>query len=290
MRTGNTPDRRYVAAASLICLTAAYLTSCGYVGEPLPPSLRIPAKVTDLRAVEYGDKILVEFTVPAMTTDGVALTHLDAVTLLVGAIYPNFDLAQFVAQRASQIAIPAEKPGPTTQELSARDWVGKEIVLVVQTTGPKGRKSDFSNLKTLRVIEPLAQPPPPNLEAVPGGIQLAWQSPYPQFRVFRRGPNDKEPAVIAATAKPEYRDDTVDVGKKYEYFIQAVQDDATSVISGTREITPKKFPPAVPTGLAAVAGSSSIELTWEPGTGTRTWADISSIAPPAMESSRRSPI
>jgi len=51
-----------VRIAVIILAGAAGFTGCGYIGEPLPPALNIPSRVTDLRAVEFGDKILAEWT------------------------------------------------------------------------------------------------------------------------------------------------------------------------------------------------------------------------------------
>ena len=42
--------RRWLVAAA----AAALLAGCGYIGDPLPPLLNIPARVTDLTAVQRG--------------------------------------------------------------------------------------------------------------------------------------------------------------------------------------------------------------------------------------------
>ena len=52
---------------------ALCLFGCGYPGEPLPPLLNIPQRVTDLAAVERGSKIIVQFTVPKLTTESVVI-------------------------------------------------------------------------------------------------------------------------------------------------------------------------------------------------------------------------
>ncbi len=58
-------------AAALFCIF--WLAGCAYLGPPKPPALDIPTRITDLRAAEYGDKILVQFTIGALDTDGLAL-------------------------------------------------------------------------------------------------------------------------------------------------------------------------------------------------------------------------
>ena len=51
-------------------ILALLVTGCGYVGDPLPPALNIPVPVADLNAVQRGDQIIIQFTVPQMTTEG----------------------------------------------------------------------------------------------------------------------------------------------------------------------------------------------------------------------------
>jgi len=61
---------------------AAVLSGCGYVAGPLPPLANIPARVTDLAAVQRGGKLIVQFTVPQLTTEG---RHHQAVTVVRSA-------------------------------------------------------------------------------------------------------------------------------------------------------------------------------------------------------------
>jgi len=57
-----------LASASVAVAWTALMAGCGYPGEPKPPTLEIPSRVIDLRAAEYGSNILVEFTLPPLTT------------------------------------------------------------------------------------------------------------------------------------------------------------------------------------------------------------------------------
>ena len=60
------------------------LCGCGYIGDPLPPALNMPQKVTDLRVVESGESIVVEFTAPDRTTEDLPLTRLGEIELRMG--------------------------------------------------------------------------------------------------------------------------------------------------------------------------------------------------------------
>jgi len=238
-----------------------WLAGCAYVGEPKPPALDIPARVTDLRAAEYGDKIIVEFTIGPLTTEGLALTGLRAVELRAAA-----------GASPQILPLSAKGPGAVNYEFPARDWVGRQVTLTVRATGPKGKTSEWSNPVALAVGVPLATPA--NLEAlaVPQGVRLTWlgsfgAEPAGRYRIFR-GAGEAMPERLAESDKPEYVDAAVDFGAPYRYYVQALVGELRqSEISAIAGVTPlDTFPPAVPAGLTAVAGVNSIELAWDRNT------------------------
>ena len=244
-----------IRAVAVCCIL--WLSGCAYVGAPKPPALDIPARITDLRAAEYGDKILVQFTIGALTTDGLALTSVRAVEVQVtGGDSPRMLHAQ------------AKGPGPVADEFPAKDWVGKQVTLMVRATGPKGKASDWSNPVTLAVGEPLATPADFKAVSDPKGVRLTWSGEAGgRYRIFR-GAGDAMPQRLAESDKPEYVDTAVDFGSPYRYFVQALAGELRqSGISAIVGVTPADaFPPAVPAGLMAVAGVNSIELSWQPNT------------------------
>jgi hypothetical protein len=246
-------------AALLFCIL--WLAGCAYIGPPKPPALDIPTRITDLRAAEYGDQILVQFTIGTLTTDGLALKSVKAVELQVaGGGSPNM------------LQVPAKMPGPVDHEFPAKDWVGKQVTLLVRAIGPKGKASDWSNPVVLTVGVPLATPA--DLKAVPDpkGVRLTWVDSFGseaggRYRIFR-GLGDAMPQRLAESDKPEYLDTAVAFGSPYRYFVQALVGELRqSEISAVMSVTPADtFPPAVPAGLMAVAGVNSIELAWQPNT------------------------
>ena len=249
-----------IRAVALCCIF--WLSGCAYVGAPKPPALEIPTRIADLRAAEYGDQILVQFTIGALTTDGLALTSVKAVELQV---------AGGGAQQT--LRVPAKAPGAVDYEFPANDWVGRQVTLMVRASGPKGKASDWSNPVTLSVGVPLATPD--NLKAVsdPKGVRLTWSDTLSslgseagaRYRIFR-GTGDAMPQRLAESDKAEYLDTAVDFGSSYRYFVQALVGELRqSEISAIVGVTPADtFPPAVPVGLMAVAGVNSIELAWQP--------------------------
>lgn len=240
---------------------------CGYVGEVVPPSLQIPAQITDLRALEYGDRILVEFTVPQLTTDGVTLKRLNGVRLWIGPIIPNFNTDRW-APGANEIDVPQAQPGAGKQEIPARNWIGREVVLAARAAGPKGRLSAWSNLVVLQVEPPVPQPQDLKAEATAEGVRLSWRAPAPGFRVYR-AEKDQPFSALADSNQPEYVDATAQFGTLYRYIVQGLNGKAQSEATAPVSITPVDvFPPAVPAGLAAAATANTIELTWERNTET----------------------
>jgi hypothetical protein len=227
---------------------AVFLTGCGYVGDPLPPALNIPVAVADLRAVQRGDKLVVDFTAPLLTTDDMGLTAISAAEVRVGD---------------DVVPVVAPKPGDAAHfELPARQWAGRESPVRVLLVGPKGQRSFESNVVTLRMREPVPTPGDVKAEAHPEGVRVSWRPPVAgvatQYRVRR------EPASEATVEMPEFIDRSVEVGKPYGYSVVAVIDKAESLPSAFVSVTPRDaFPPPAPANVTAIAGVNSIELNWD---------------------------
>ena len=247
-------------------LLTVLLSACGYIGDPLPPALNIASPIRDLRVVEYGDRLLVAFTIPPLTTEGLAIKKVGTVDLRIGTGKNPFKIEEW-ADTAQEVPVTADKTGPVAAEISAAGWVGKEVVVAARVVNPKGRPSAWSNLAVLSVIPPIPPPADIKAESAPQGARLTWTSPERTFRVFRRGPAEKQPVLLGTPDANDYTDATAQFGTAYDYLVQAVRDKAESVISAPVPLTPKDvFPPAAPSGLAAVPGIGSIELVWERNT------------------------
>src|SRR5579864_6175394 len=256
--------------ATLLCAAGCVLVAgCGSVGEPLYPALNIPQRVGDLVAVERGDQIAIYFTIPALTTEGLAVRAIGSVDLRIGINPPNgFNVDQWAAG-AKKIDTPApSQPGPVRLQIPAREFIGKEILAAVRVGNNRGRMSTWSNVVVVNVETPLKKPSDFEARPSPEGVRLTWSAPNENsFRIFRRADQEKEPSVLTTADKPEYVDTSTEYGKPYEYYVQAIHEKAESDAAGPAAITPKDiFPPAVPTGLSASAGVAAIELAWERNT------------------------
>src|ERR1035438_1398992 len=100
------PSGRYTRNFMRRFLTAlaAVLSGCGYVAGPLPPLANIPARVTDLAAVQRGGKLIVQFTVPQLTTEGVTIKQSPSFDLRIGPGPDPFSGPQW-ASEAKRIQI-----------------------------------------------------------------------------------------------------------------------------------------------------------------------------------------
>lgn len=263
---------RSVWALSSVAMFAA---GCGYVGEPLPPSLNIPEAVADFSAVERGESIILEFTTPKMTTDGVVLSRLGEIDIRAGlASGSTFDIAEWEAS-SKTIASPPPEKGHIRVRAPVKPWIGAEVILGVRVAGPKRRFSRWSNLVTLHVTEPLSQPTGLSAAPVRSGVKVSWNPndsrPGLAFRVFRKAPGQESATLAARIESLEWVDSQTEYGKTYEYSVQAifgsVAPEPESEISGPVAISPQDlFEPAAPQGLTAQPGAGTIELTWERNT------------------------
>ncbi len=98
--------------------------------------------ITDLRGLEYGPNVLVEFTAPTMTTEGLPLKSYKLEVFIGPSVNPfSFDTW---AAGATKFEVPPGL-GTISAEQPVKGWVGKEITVGVRAVGPKGRPSGWSN-------------------------------------------------------------------------------------------------------------------------------------------------
>jgi len=247
------------------------LGGCGYVGPVQPPSLAIPMRVTDLRAGEFGDKIIADFTIPPLTTEGLPLKGVRSVDVYAGVAPNPFNDAAYVAGAKRYQVTAATGPGPLTQEIPIADWIGKTVMVRVRATGPKGKTSGWSNFVVVPVEAALAQPADVKAENLPTGIGITWHGPAGAHYHLYRAAGGDGPMPLDTVNDPNYLDTTIEFGTSYQYFVETFQGDLQrSVTAATQPILREDtFAPSVPAGLTAEPGTNSIELSWERNTDAR---------------------
>jgi len=253
-----------------MCLAVA-LAGCGYVGDTLPPALSRPELVRDLAAVERGSNIVIQFTLPKITTEGITLkggADRD-IELRAGAPPVPFNMDTWV-RTSARVAVPQDMPLARV-EVPAAPYYGKTVDIAVNVHGPGGRTVGWSQFVILPVVPAL--PTPEGLEAsdAPDAIHLEWRAAAPEFRIFRKLVADPNWMQIGTSTKPSYTDGTITYGKTYQYIVQSIRKTdntyAESELSDVKTFQPvDKFPPAVPAGVSTVPGTRSIELVWDRNT------------------------
>lgn len=239
------------------------LSSCGYIGAPLPPTLDIPLAVKDLRATQQGAKVIINFTKPVLNTDGIVPREIASIELRAGRANEGDFNVDAWAPSAKAIETPEGTGAAVKVELRAEDWAGQEVVIAVRTQGHRRRFSGWSNFVVIPVIQPLQPPAQLVAKSDPAGVALSWQAAdQSEYRVFRGD------ALLGKIKEPAYLDATAEVGKSYSYSVQSFRilndrQQAESLLTKPVEIAVvDTFAPAIPAGLGIIAGSASIELSW----------------------------
>jgi fibronectin type 3 domain-containing protein len=234
-------------ATLMAAASCMLLYGCGTVGEPMYPSLNIPVRITDLRVSEHANALVIDFTIPQLTTDGVTVKTVRGVDLRVGE---------------REVAVDKDRPGPVHVQTPVEGLAGQEVLVHVRLIGAKGKASDWSNPVTIAVVAPLATPAQLKAEGVPEGVKVTWSATGENhFRVYRL--EEK----IGESDTPEYVDKTTEYGKTYQYSVQGVNGAAESNLSEPVPFTTQDtFAPAVPAGLTASPGINSVELAWDRNT------------------------
>ena len=262
--------RGHTPAVLTLLLAALLSSSCGYVGEPLPPALHIPQRVADLSAIERGGRIHVQFTLPTHTTESLDIRKPVRIELRVGWAGQPFDRASWEAGAKSFADIPADQ-STVKYDLPAAEWIGKDVVLAVRIFGANGRTAGWSNLFTLSVVPPLAAPEHLQAVDVREGVRLTWQGEAPRYRIYRRAGEEPNAKPIGETERPEYNDNATDYGTPYHYSVEGFRtggdihllSDLPAEVTITTHDT---YAPPVPAGVAAVPSIGSIELMWDRST------------------------
>jgi hypothetical protein len=261
------PERLLSAGLSAALAVVLLCGGCGYIGDPLPPLANIPEHIKDLSAVQHAGRILVNFTLPTQTTEGVAIRGPLRIDLRVGTAGTGGFSAEDWAAQAKPVTQGEVNAGVARYEFPAADWVGREITIAVRVIGRNGKESGWSNFVNLKVEPPPETPAPVTAQNTPKGVRLSWGGPPGTFRILRRAGDEKSFRQVAEVNQLEWTDPDSEFGRHYAYRVQRGVGQAVSEPSEIVEITPEDvFPPAEPKGLHASAAPASIELSWEPDT------------------------
>jgi len=259
--------------AALASCVPLILTGCGYPGEPLPPALNRPVPVVDLSAVERGSKIIVHFTLPDITTEGLPLRTSPDVDLRIGPAPPGrWQTPEWerISERVPADAVRIEGRS-VDATVDASKFYGTPVVIGVRLRGPSGHDAGWARFESLTVVPALVRPEDVQVKNAPDAVLIDWHGAAPEFRIFRRLAGESNWNEAGRSNKPSYLDTGIESGKTYQYYVQGIEKAgekyAESEPSATASIkSVDQFAPAVPAGLMVVPATTTIELVWERNT------------------------
>ena len=278
------------------------LPGCGTPGAPQPPSLNLPDRVIDLSATRVGNQVSLTWTMPRRNTDKIPLKGEirarvcrredgpDATARCISAGERSFSPA--AAATFSETLPAAFTAGPP-----------RPLAYFVELPNARGRSAGLSNPATVLAGEAPAAVTGFAAEVRKQGVVLRWTAAGPgasvrlQRKLLTPLPAAPRTGPLPATSQPveqnllvestpdsapaEAIDQNIVFGNTYEYRAQRVirfaENGSTIELDGdfsppARVEALDVFPPAIPTGLAAVAIAAnlasatpaSIDLSWQP--------------------------
>lgn len=268
-----------LTATPAILLLCVLLCGCGAVGEPRPPLLNIPERADDFAARQTPEGIVLEWTWPRVTTEGVLLNDLDrfdiyGFELAPGSAVPDAGLFDresrpLASMRGADLA-PYNAGERVRFVLDFKPLQGKWIALGVRAESRRGRSVGFSNLALVQVTAPPGPPERPSLTLTPDAIVVEWPAVdrASSYVVERSSDAAGRFEEIGRPDRASFRDSTFQSGETYAYRVHAIAGTAAGEAEGrsseTAAITPRDvFAPGKPAGLRAVATETSVELSWE---------------------------
>jgi hypothetical protein len=183
----------------VVALAPLVLAGCAAMGPPRPPSLELPKPPTDLRAARKGDKVVLTWTVPALTTDHQGVRSLGGTRICRGSepVLKECGTAMGEASpAASAVAVPdsgrASRPshGPVSKSNSrqkvAASYTDKlfsgsvrpEVLgfasYAVEVLNANGRGAGLSNSVRVPLAQTLAAPADFGAQVTGQGVVLSW--------------------------------------------------------------------------------------------------------------------
>ena len=285
-----------VKSRLVLCFFAtAALSACGSPGVPVPPSLELPKPVKDLRAVRKGDKVVLTWTAPTLTTDRHSIRNLGDTQVCRN---PGEAMKQ-CASVAKAPRRPSEQQTQSKSETTFNDELTPSVLVnanpssvffyAVIVPNSYGRSAGLSNQVQIPAAPTL--PPPSGFRAdlTPEGVRLSWTPVSPvreipnihfSYRVYRREQGGMKDEIagevpVASDSPSNLLDRSFTWEETYIYRATIVTiadersvegDDTPAVTVVAHDI----FPPAAPAGLQAVFSGPgqkpSIDLIWHPNT------------------------
>ncbi len=293
---------RYPATKLLVLAAPVIFTACASMNPPQPPSLDLPKPATDLRAVRKGNRVMLTWTVPDLTTDRQTIRSVGPTRVCrsvesqitqcgtpVGEVPPSSTSGTSGRKVAGSFTdtLPADLPAAVP-----RDAPSAEAIYAVEVLNRNGRSAGLSNPARVSLIRTL--PPPRDFQARVSaeGVVLSWvgEAPPPSdesihyiVRVYRNLLGNQQRTVVGEKelgGEHGLTDSGIEWEKTYDYCAETVtviRQPNRSEVQVEGEDTPAVkvfaddvFPPGVPSGLQAASSGPGqqlfVDLIWAPVT------------------------
>jgi len=283
-------------------------TACANIGPPEPPSLHLPTPPADLRALRKGNKVTLTWTIPTMTTDRQRIRSLGPTLICRGLHPELTECgtpvgqaaAETVPARKKKTTIGKKSAGPKISESYTDELPGSILsdnpdafaTYAVEVLNTEKRGAGLSNQVHVSLVRTLPPPADLNARVTAQGILLNWTNAAvaqpPSViryvcRVYRRRQGTAEATLVGEVPAGTdhsltFTDSTMEWQKTYDYHVDVVTviaREGKPAVEVPGEDSPEVkvfandiFPPAVPSGLQAVASGPGqppfIDLIWAP--------------------------
>ncbi len=282
----------------LLLFVLVSFSACGKKGPLSPPPLRIPQSVENFSLSQRGEGFILRWTNPSAYVDGSPIEEISEIEIWLmeegsrGAGQRKIarqefeDKARIIARILKQNFSLFHETGKATSRLIFIYRPEKGIrmketyTFALRVRDERRRVSEFSD--PFSIVTQAMPLPPVNVRATvfDNHILLRWDAPLKSsdqsmpaqvvgYNLFRS--SDKEPPFVvnpSLVKEIEYKDTDFAFGQTYRYFIRAVTSEGPPLLESddsevVEVLARDTFPPSSPSGLAAIAGTDYIALSWE---------------------------
>lgn len=286
-----------VTFCSLILISGLLLSGCGKIGDPLPPLVRTPLGIEELRIAQEGGRLVLSLPL-VRSRQTRRIERVDIYRLIEESSDPLGLPTEIFTARASIIAsipgaeIPVSRSTVTYVDPLEMKKIRRGIRYryAVRVINLSGAASDLSGYATILPLADVAAAPTA-LAATQQEreIVLSWQGPTTNstgstpvnlagYNIYRRvaGSNDPPRRLNSGPLRdPLFRDQGFQFGLSYEYLVRAISQPPT-VATGAAEATgiesdesplllhlaKDTFAPAAPTAVTAASINRVVSIFW----------------------------
>jgi len=267
------------------------------MGPPRPPSLELPKPPVDLRATRKGDRVVLTWTAPSLTTDRETIRSL-GVTRICRASDPAISVCgEPVGQATPVKPVSDNKPSNKKTLVTYTDAIpsaletddaAAQITYAVEVLNAGGRSAGLSNRVQISSVRTLPAPAT-QVSVTKEGVVVSWSAGTSgdplghKLRIFRRLDGAEKGSMVGEVVASSgtagtFTDQAFEWEKIYYYhtaFVTVIAGQNRVDVEGNdspevKVFADDVFPPAVPSGLQAVFSGPGqqgfIDLIWAPVT------------------------